>query len=133
MEREKGVAYCGLACCVCSESAGCPGCREEGCKDKEWCKPFHCCKERGLEGCWQCPDFPCGAPMLQKPRVRVFAQCIGEYGEAQVMDWLERNARQGLLYHYPGQLVGDYDQPDTDEGIRRLLTEGKKGCGGPAE
>ena len=30
MEREKGIAYCGLACCVCSENVLCPGCRSGG-------------------------------------------------------------------------------------------------------
>lgn len=33
MKVEKGFAYCGLACCVCSEN--CVGCRDEGCKDKK--------------------------------------------------------------------------------------------------
>ncbi len=131
MERQKGLAYCGLACCVCSENSRCAGCRQEGCKDKEGCGPFRCCRERGIDGCWQCPEFPCGDPMLQKRRVRVFAQCIGEYGEKQVMDRLERNAQQGMQNHYPGRLVGDYDQPETDEGIRDMLMNGcKRGRGG---
>lgn len=27
----KAIAYCGLACCVCSENKDCAGCQEGGC------------------------------------------------------------------------------------------------------
>lgn len=85
MDKEKGVAYCRLACCICSENATCAGCRNDGCndgcKDKDWCKSFRCCKEKNLKGCWECSGFPCDNPMLRKLRVRTFAKFIGEYGE----------------------------------------------------
>ncbi|HPE16847.1 MAG TPA: DUF3795 domain-containing protein [Oscillospiraceae bacterium] len=126
MDRKKGVAYCGLACCLCSENASCPGCRNGGCEEKTWCKSFTCCREKGLSGCWACPDFPCENPMLNKPRVRTFAAFIREHGEAELMDLLERNEAAGLLYHYEGQLVGDYDRPATGEGILHLLLTGRQ-------
>lgn len=125
MDRTKGVAYCGLACCVCSENADCAGCRNEGCKGKDWCKSFSCCKEKGLNGCWECEQFPCNNPMLNKLRVRTFAKFIAEYGEVKLMDLLERNEAMGIVYHYEGQLVGDYDVPETEEGIRDLILYGK--------
>ena len=124
MDRKKGVAYCGLACCICSENSTCAGCRNSGCKDKEWCKSFICCKEKNLGGCWECPDFPCDNPMLNKLRVRTFAKFISEYGENKLMDLLEKNEKSGLIYHYKGQLIGDYDKPATEEEIKQLILTG---------
>ncbi len=124
MDRTKGVAYCGLACCVCSENTTCVGCRNKGCKDKDWCKSFNCCKEKGLNGCWECSDFPCENQMLDKLRVRTFAKFIAKYGEEKLMDALEKNEFNGMVYHYEGQLVGDYDKPKTEEEIRALIQQG---------
>lgn len=120
----KGVAFCGLACCVCSENPVCTGCRKEGCKDKEWCQSFNCCKKKSLNGCWECPDFPCDNPMLNKLRVRTFAAFILEYGEAALIRALQKNEADGVLYHYPDQLIGDYDLPQSEAGIRALLSRG---------
>lgn len=125
MNREKGMAYCGLACCVCSENAECAGCRNDGCKDKEWCKSFHCCKEKGFNGCWECREFPCDNPMFNKPRVRTFAKFVAEHGEDKLMDLLQKNESLGMIYHYEGQLVGDYDVPQTEEEIKKLILNDK--------
>ena len=125
MQKEKGVAYCGLACCVCGENATCVGCRNEGCKDKEWCKNFHCCKEKGLQGCWECEEFPCTGSMLDKVRICAFASFVKEYGEEEMMRCLEKNEAAGITYHYPGQLVGDYDRYSTEREIMNMLKEGK--------
>ncbi|MBI0584694.1 MAG: DUF3795 domain-containing protein [Methanomassiliicoccus sp.] len=118
------MAYCGLACCVCGQNATCSGCRDEGCTGKEWCKNFRCCRERGLNGCWECAEFPCTGSMLDKPRIRAFAEFIKEHGEEEMLNCLERNERAGTIYHYEGQLVGDYDRPGTIEGIKRLIKDG---------
>ncbi|MEG1557115.1 MAG: DUF3795 domain-containing protein [Oscillospiraceae bacterium] len=125
MDRKKGVAYCGLACCVCSENATCAGCQNEDCKDKEVCKSFSCCKKKGLNGCWECSDFPCSNQMLDKLRVRTFAKFIAEYGKERLMDALEKNEAAGVVYHYDGQLVGDYDMPKTEAEIKHLILFGK--------
>lgn len=128
MDRDKGIAYCGLACCVCSENATCAGCRNEGCKDKDWCKPFACCKRKPLPGCWACASFPCDTPMLQKLRVRTFARFVAERGEAALMDALETLEGRGLRYHYPGQLVGDYDLARTEDELTHLLLSALEGA-----
>ncbi|WP_315081756.1 DUF3795 domain-containing protein [uncultured Clostridium sp.] len=125
MERTKGVAYCGLACCVCSENATCAGCRNEGCKDKEWCKSFNCCTSRGLNGCWECTQFPCENPMLNKLRIRTFAKFIAKYGKDKLMDALAQNEADGMVYHYEGQLIDDYDKLQTEEEIKELLLNKK--------
>lgn len=44
-------------CCVCSENKGCVGCQEVGCESHGWSKNYNCCKEKGLNGCWECSDI----------------------------------------------------------------------------
>ncbi len=126
MNKEKGFAYCGLACCICSENTTCAGCRNEGCKDKDWCKNFNCCKAKGLNGCWECTDFPCTGSMLDKIRIRTFSEFIRDYGEEKLITCLERNEKAGMVYHYSGKLTGDYDIPQTEEGIIELILNGKQ-------
>lgn len=125
MNKEKGLAYCGLACCICSENATCTGCRNDGCKDKEWCKNFRCCKDKNLNGCWECADFPCKGGMLDKTRIRAFARFIAENGEEKIIECLKRNEEAGILYHYEGELVGDYDKLQTEEEIIHMIKYGK--------
>ena len=52
----KAIAFCGLACCVCSENKGCVGCQDGGCESHGWCKNYNCCKEKGLNGRWECSE-----------------------------------------------------------------------------
>ena len=124
MIRELGLAYCGLACCVCGEQDTCVGCRNLGCKNAEWCKHFDCCREKGLEGCWECDEFPCGG-MHDKIRVRAFAEFIKLNGEEKMMDCLDRNEKDGIVYHYPGKYEGDYDKCNTVDEVIKML-EGAK-------
>lgn len=123
--RELGIAYCGLACCLCSENSDCKGCKQNGCAAYAQCQNYGCVTERGLEGCWACPDFPCGKGMLGNPRMRAFARLAKERGTEYLLDCLERNRRMGIVYHYPGGLTGDYDLPDEGE-ILDLLEHGRK-------
>lgn len=123
-DAKKGMAYCGLACCVCSENAGCEGCRNEGCKDKNWCKAYHCCKRNELDGCWKCEEFPCNNNMLKKLRIRTFAKFLNKYGEAKMLNALEKNEQDGVLYHYKSKLKGDYDLLGTEDEITSLLLRG---------
>ncbi len=126
MDKEKGIAYCGLACCVCSENQNCAGCRNAGCSGKEWCKSFNCCQQKGLNGCWECLEFPCSNEMFEKLRVRTFAKFIAEHGEDMLMDCLERNEKHGTVYHYPGQIIGDYDIPTNAAEINEMILWGKR-------
>lgn len=117
----KKIAYCGLACCVCSENENCVGCRNNGCKDKDWCKNYKCCREKGINGCWECEDFPCSDGMLEKLRIRAFARFAKEFGEDELVRCLLRNKEKGIVYHYDGQLVGDYDKGKTEEEIINVI------------
>lgn len=125
MNRRKGVAYCGLACCVCGDKS-CPGCRNEGCSGKDWCRNYKCCREKGFAGCWECGDFPCSGGMLDKMRIRAFARFIKQNGEDELMDCLERNEKNGVVYHHEGKLTGDYDRFETEEEIIRFIKGGRQ-------
>jgi len=37
------------------------------------------------------------------------------------MDSLEKNEKAGMVYHYEGQLLGDYDKPTSSNDINRLV------------
>jgi hypothetical protein len=58
---ENYAAYCGLYCGTCIHASpdreGCSGCLEGG--GAADCFQRSCCQARGLEGCWQCDEFPC--------------------------------------------------------------------------
>lgn len=125
MMREKGFSYCGLACCLCSENADCAGCRNGGCSEREWCNIQKCCRKKGLRGCWECESFPCAEPMLNKPRIKTFVKLIRDLGEQELTDCLERNERNGIVYHDKGQLVGDYDRCGSEQEIENLVKNGK--------
>jgi hypothetical protein len=62
--------------------------------------------------------------MLNKPRVRTFAAFVLEHGEAALIQALQKNEADGVLYHYPGRLVGDYDLPESGSAIRAMLLRG---------
>lgn len=126
MDRRKGIAYCGLACALCSESRSCPGCRDDGCVGKESCRNLQCCRSRGFDGCWECAEFPCEGTILDNMRVRTFAEFVRERGVKDLLDCLERNEKSGLRYHYPEKLSGDYDLPRTPEGIIEMILSGRK-------
>lgn len=121
----KAIAFCGLACCVCSENTGCIGCQDGGCESHGWCKNYNCCKEKGLNGCWECYDFPCTGCMLDKPRIRAFAEFARRYGVEELEKCLLRNKEKGIVYHYEGQLVGDYDKCQSEEKIIEMIKTGK--------
>ncbi len=120
-----GIAYCGLACCLCSRGGTCPGCQAGGCDIHAWCKNYNCCREQGLNGCWECDRFPCQGGMLDKLRVRAFARFAGEYGTDRLIDYLLRNETDHIIYHYEGQLVGDYDKAESEEEVLQMILQGR--------
>jgi len=122
------IAYCGLACFLCSKYESCEGCRSGGCENREWCKNFNCCRERKLAGCWQCPEFPCSGGMLDNIRIRAFARFVRECGEDELIRCLKRNNENGIAYHYKGQLTGDYDKGQTEEEIIEIIKYGMRGA-----
>ena len=122
MREERGMAYCGLACCVCSES-DCTGCHARGCEHKAMCGILDCCLRKGIDGCYACDEFPGDEEMLKKRRVQVFNRCMRKAGPTEVMRCLKRNEKAGIQYHYAGKLIGDYDL-NCDCDIEELLRKG---------
>ena len=100
---------------MCEEKEGCLGCREGTCPEKERCRPYECAQSRALEGCWQCEEFPCQAPVLQSLRTQAFVGYISKFGMEKILDRLEEGEKDGIVYHHPGLLTGDYDGIENEE------------------
>ena len=43
----KAIAFCGLACCVCSENKDCVGCQDGGCESTAGAKTITVVKKKG--------------------------------------------------------------------------------------
>ena len=58
---EHTIAYCGVDCSVCADylNKTCPSCRLTEWKGDDICIPVKCCREKGIELCAFCSDFPC--------------------------------------------------------------------------
>lgn len=63
--------------------------------------------------------------MLDKPRIRAFAEFARRYGVEELEKCLLRNKEKGIVYHYESQLVGDYDKCQTEEEIIEMIKTGK--------
>jgi len=124
------ISYCGLLCCLCSFNAEvhCICKAENHCgrnMTSEGCFQYKCCREKGLNGCWECPDFSCGKDMLNGHlRINTFIKCIKEDGLDRFARYILRNYKNGIVYHRSGY-SGDYDL-DTEEEILHLLRTGEK-------
>lgn len=122
---EKDLALCGLACVLCSQE-DCPGCKERGCKEGSDCSVYQCATGKGLDGCYQCDEFPCEEKMLQGVRNRAFNRYAKEHSKQALLDRLRDNFEKGIVYHKPDGLKGDYDMMDTENEIIQLIQFGKR-------
>lgn len=113
MKRELGIARCGLACCLCSQNDHCGGCDSGDCHGIGWCENRKCSIEKGLAHCYECGE-DCGKGLLSKIKPMGFNLFIKRYGEKELLDCLERNEKNGVVYHREG-IVGDYDDFDDVE------------------
>lgn len=121
--EEKGIGFCGLACVLCKEES-CPGCKKDGCIDKESCSIYKCCRGSRISGCWECSEFPCNENMLQNHRVRGFIRYVKLEGIDKLIENLKRNYNNGIIYHSE-ELKGDYDNCSDEEEVMRLIECGK--------
>ena len=124
MKRELGIAKCGLACCLCSENAHSGGCDSGECPGKDWCENRRCTAEKGLARCADC-GLECRKGLLGKIKPYGFTLFIRRYGEAALLDCLERNEKLGVVYHREG-IVGDYDDFDDVEALIRFIRTGRR-------
>lgn len=123
MKRELGFARCSLACCLCTENEKCGGCDSGSCPDSGWCENRKCSKEKGLEHCYECTE-DCRKGLLGKIKPYGFTQFIKRYGEEALLDCLERNEKNGVVYHREG-VNGDYDDFDDVEKLIKFIKNGK--------
>lgn len=126
--KHKKIAYCGLACCFCSKNKSCQGCHEGGCDIHSWCKNYNCCRGKGLAGCWECDEFPCSGGMLDKLRIRAFAGFARKYGTDELVRCLMNNKVRGIVYHYEGQLIGDYDKCQSEAEVYQMIRDVPFSC-----
>lgn len=124
MKRELGIARCGLACCLCSENEHCGGCNSGNCPDNAWCENKKCSIEKGLAHCYQCKEN-CRKGLLAKIKPSGFNLYIKRYGVEKLLDCLEQNEKNGVVYHRQG-INGDYDDFDNVEDLIEFIKTGKK-------
>ena len=133
MKRELGIARCGLACCLCSENVKCRGCRQDGfkdlawCQDAEWCENRKCVMEKGLGLCCECEEAEeCRKGLFaDKIKPRAFTIFAKRCGVEELLDCLERNEKNGIVYHREG-IIGDYDEFDDIEELIGFIRTGKR-------
>ena len=124
MKRELGIARCGLACCLCSENEHCRGCNSGDCPDKEWFENRSCTMERSIENCYLC-EADCRKGMLTKIKPYGFTMFAKRYGIEALLNCLEENEKNGVIYHRQG-IVGDYDDFDNVEALVSFIQTGKR-------
>ena len=122
--KERGIGYCGLACVLCSDT-DCSGCaaRIAGGGD---CSAGKCAAGKGIDGCYACAEYDsCTEGMPHGKRSRAFNRYAKEFGGRALIDRLRVNYQNGITYHRPDKLPGDYDRCETEKEIIDLLKNGK--------
>jgi hypothetical protein len=122
--NENSVAYCGLICSFCCTDGRCSCKSDNNCGKRlssEGCYQYNCCTSKGINGCWECADSPCGKDMLaiDKIKMRAFVRCIKEEGIQKFIEYLEQNEKDGIVYHRTG-VIGDYDLSSESEVLNLL-------------
>ena len=124
MKRELGIARCGLACCLCSENTKCNGCNSGECPDNDWCENKKCSLEKGIAHCYECKE-ECRKGLLSKIKPYTFSIFAKRYGEEQLLNCLEKNEQNGVVYHREG-ITGDYDYFDDIDQLMSFIQTGKR-------
>ena len=124
MKRELGIARCGLACCLCSENEKCNGCYSDNCPDYTQCENRKCSIEKQYGHCYEC-EPECRKGLLSKIKPYGFTLFIKRYGENELLDCLERNENNGIVYHRES-INGDYDNFDDVETLIHFIKTGQR-------
>ncbi|MDO4945260.1 MAG: DUF3795 domain-containing protein [Ruminococcus sp.] len=131
---EHSIAPCGLVCELCSERTHCKGCNFSKKDELECCcHQRRCCDEKGLEGCWECSDFPCGKDMqnvsIHGVRLIAFTEYVRRYSRKALAERLVENEKNGIIYHRdPVNYTGDYDGYISMDEVIALLENGEEIC-----
>jgi hypothetical protein len=122
--NENSIACCGLVCDFCSPDGSCNCKSNNHCGKRlspEGCYQHSCCTSKGISGCWECEEAPCGIDMLapDKIKLRAFIRCIKEDGIEKFIEYITINKEKGVVYHRSG-ILGDYDL-ETEDDVLELL------------
>ena len=79
---------------------------------------------KGLEHCFDC-ELECRKGLLSKIKPYGFTLFAKRYGMEELLDCLERNERNGIVYHREG-LIGDYDSFTDVEELISFIRTGKR-------
>lgn len=122
----ESIGYCGLVCALCHNAKFCSGCKSNNpvCKHRsaEGCYQYQCCREKGINGCWECDDAPCDKDMFScehNIRNRAFIRFAKYEGVEELGKCVFTNQMRGIIYGY-GK---DYDHFDNENDVVKLLTE----------
>ena len=65
--------------------------------------------EKGIGHCFACDEEDCRKGMLSKIKPLGLTLFARRYGLEQLLDCLDRNEKEGIIYHRSG-IIGDYDE-----------------------
>ncbi|MCL2775698.1 MAG: effector binding domain-containing protein, partial [Oscillospiraceae bacterium] len=123
-KTERGMGYCGLACVLCGYDDDCPGCKTIIANGHE-CSAGKCAVDMKIPGCYACSEYDvCQEGMPHGKRSRAFNHYAQEFGEQALIERLRINYENGITYHRPDKLPGDYDVLETEDEIYRLVRFG---------
>ena len=75
--------------------------------------------------CYEC-DEACRKGLLSKIKPYAFTEFARRYGEEELLDCLERNEKNGVVYHREG-INGDYDDFDDVKALIEFIRTGIRG------
>ena len=79
-----------------------------------------------MKGCYECSE-DCRKGLLGKAKPHGFTSFVKQYGSGELLDCLERNEGQGVVYHREG-ISGDYDGFEDEEALIQFIKKGSKMC-----
>lgn len=100
------------------------GCYADDCSGSSWCENRKCSIEKEKKGCFDCEE-ECEKGLLSKVKPRAFRLFIQRYGIEELLNCLERNEKNGVVYHRDG-IVGDYDDFDDIEKLIDFIRAGER-------
>ena len=78
----------------------------------------------GYEYCCLCAEPDCRKGILSKTKPYGFTLFVKRYGMEKLLDCLEENERNGVVYHRHG-IYGDYDDFDNAEDLIDFILTGE--------
>lgn len=94
------------------DKVACGGCRAQGGCRLHWghCDTLDCVREKGVEFCFECPEFPCGMLMpcsdgaeRYPHNIKLFNLC--RMKEVGVENWAENEAAEIRKKYFKGKFV----------------------------